>query len=81
MIFYSTNNKSNTADLKTAVLKGLASDKGLYMPETIPTLPKSFWDNIPGKTMGEIGFEMLKPYFCPDIPEDTFRKIDRKSVV
>ena len=75
MIFYSTNNKSNTADLKTAVLKGLASDKGLYMPESIPVLPKTFWDNIPGKTMGEIGFELLKPYFCPDIPEDTFRKM------
>ncbi|MBP5668069.1 MAG: threonine synthase, partial [Salinivirgaceae bacterium] len=75
MIFYSTNDKSNTADLKTAVLKGLASDKGLYMPESIPVLPKTFWDNIPGKTMGEIGFELLKPYFCPDIPEDTFRKM------
>ena len=75
MIFYSTNDKSNTADLKTAVLKGLAPDKGLYMPESIPVLPKSFWDNIPGKTMGEIGFELLKPYFCPDIPEDTFRKM------
>ena len=75
MIFYSTNDKSNTADLKTAVLKGLASDKGLDMPESIPVLPKSFWDNIPGKTMGEIGFELLKPYFCPDIPEDTFRKM------
>lgn len=45
------------------------------MPESIPVLPKSFWDNIPGKTMGEIGFELLKPYFCPDIPEDTFRKM------
>lgn len=75
MIFYSTNDKSNTADLKTAVLKGLASDKGLYMPESISVLPKTFWDNIPGKTMGEIGFELLKPYFCPDIPEDTFRKM------
>lgn len=75
MIFYSTNDKTNTADLKTAVLKGLAPDKGLYMPESIPVLPKSFWDNIPGKTMGEIGFELLKPYFCPDIPEDTFRKM------
>ncbi len=75
MIFYSTNDKTNTADLKTAILKGLASDKGLYMPESIPVLPKSFWDNIPGKTMGEIGFELLKPYFCPDIPEDTFRKM------
>ncbi len=75
MIFYSTNDKTNTADLKTAVLKGLASDKGLYMPESIPVLPKTFWNNIPGKTMGEIGFELLKPYFCPDIPEDTFRKM------
>ena len=75
MIFYSTNDNNITADLKTAVLKGLAPDKGLYMPESIPVLPKSFWDNIPGKTMGEIGFEMLKPYFCPDIPEDTFRKM------
>lgn len=45
------------------------------MPESIPVLPKTFWDNIPGKTMGEIGFELLKPYFCPDIPEDTFRKM------
>ena len=75
MIFYSTNDNNITADLKTAVLKGLAPDKGLYMPESIPVLPKSFWNNIPGKTMGEIGFEMLKPYFCPDIPEDTFRKM------
>ena len=75
MIFYSTNDNNITADLKTAVLKGLAPDKGLYMPESIPVLPKSFWDNIPGKTMGEIGFELLKPYFCPDIPEDTFRKM------
>ena len=75
MIFYSTNDRNNVADLKTAVLKGLAPDKGLYMPESIPVLPKSFWDNIPGKTMGEIGFELLKPYFCPDIPEDTFRKM------
>ena len=45
------------------------------MPESIPVLPKTFWDNIPGKTMGEIGFELLKPYFCPDIPEDTFREM------
>lgn len=75
MIFYSTNDRNNVADLKTAVLKGLAPDKGLYMPESIPVLPKTFWDNIPGKTMGEIGFELLKPYFCPDIPEDTFRKM------
>lgn len=73
MRFYSTNNKNHTADLKTAVLKGLAPDKGLYMPESIPVLPKSFWDWVPGKSMGEIGFEILKHFFCPDIPEDKFK--------
>lgn len=73
MKFYSTNNKNHVADLKTAVLKGLAPDKGLYMPENIPVLPKSFWDWVPGRSMGEIGFEILKHFFCPDIPEDKFK--------
>ncbi|MCQ2375287.1 MAG: threonine synthase [Salinivirgaceae bacterium] len=73
MNFYSTNNRNHTTDLKTAVLKGLAPDKGLYMPEEFPVLPAEFWNNIKGKSMGEIGFEMLKPFFCPTIPEDKFR--------
>ncbi|MCI5777098.1 MAG: threonine synthase [Bacteroidales bacterium] len=75
MKFYSTNNKNHVADLKTAVLKGLAPDKGLYMPENIPVLPKSFWDWVPGRSMGEIGFEILKHFFCPDIPEDKFKEM------
>ena len=73
MKFYSTNNKNHVADLKTAVLKGLAPDKGLYMPESIPVLPKSLWDWVPGRSMSEIGFEILKHFFCPDIPEDKFK--------
>lgn len=73
MKFYSTNNREHVADLKTAVLKGLAPDKGLYMPESIPVLPKEFWDELPGKSMGQIGFEVLKHFFCPDIPEDRFK--------
>lgn len=73
MKFYSTNNREHVADLKTAVLKGLAPDKGLYMPESIPVLPDSFWDWVLGKSMAEIGFEILKHFFCPDIPEDKFK--------
>ncbi len=73
MKFYSTNNREHVAVLKTAVLKGLAPDKGLYMPESIPVLPDSFWDWVPGKSMAEIGFEILKHFFCPDIPEDKFK--------
>lgn len=68
MKFYSTNNIDEKADLKTAVLKGLAPDKGLYMPESIPTLPPSFWEWLPGRSMSAIGYEVLKRFFCYDIP-------------
>lgn len=75
MKFYSTNSPDVKVSLKEAVLKGLAADKGLYMPEFIPELGKAFMDNIQDKTLPEIGFEVLKPFFCPDIPEDKFRAL------
>ncbi len=75
MQFYSTNNKNLTSPLKNAVLQGLAPDNGLYMPEYIPVMAEEFWEQLPKLSMGEIGFETLKHYFCPDIPETTFREI------
>ncbi|TLX73637.1 threonine synthase [Labilibacter sediminis] len=75
MKFYSTNSQDVKVSLKEAVLKGLAADKGLYMPEYIPELEKDFFDNIQDKTLPEIGFEVLKPFFCPDIPEDKFKAL------
>ena len=46
MKYYSTNGKAEKATLKEAVVKGLASDKGLFMPEAIKPLPQSFFDEI-----------------------------------
>ena len=46
MKYYSTNKKAPIADLHKAVVKGLAEDRGLYMPEIIKKLPKEFFDNI-----------------------------------
>ena len=40
MMYYSTNGRAPRADLRKAVVKGLAEDRGLYMPERIPQLPK-----------------------------------------
>jgi len=36
MLFYSTNKKAPEIDFKSALFKGQAPDRGLYMPETIP---------------------------------------------
>lgn len=79
MQFYSTNNKNQFSALKNAVLQGLAPDNGLYMPENIPQMPEEFWKELPGLTLGEIGFETLKHFFCPDIPENTFKELTREA--
>ncbi|HPH62267.1 MAG TPA: threonine synthase, partial [Paludibacteraceae bacterium] len=46
MKYYSTNGKADRATLQEAVVKGLASDKGLFMPEVIKQLPSSFFDKM-----------------------------------
>mgnify|MGYP002585973240 CR=1 FL=1 len=40
MKYYSTNKQALLASLEEAVVKGLAGDKGLYMPEHIRPLDK-----------------------------------------
>lgn len=42
MRYYSTNGAASEVTLKEAIIKGLAPDKGLYMPESIKTLPAAF---------------------------------------
>ena len=54
MNFYSTNGQAPIASLEKAVVKGLAEDKGLYMPERIKSLPQSFFDNIQNLSFQEI---------------------------
>ena len=46
MKYYSTNHQASDASLEEAVVKGLASDKGLYMPEAIKPLPPESYDQI-----------------------------------
>ena len=49
MQYYSTNKQAPVATLEEAVVKGLAADKGLFMPFTIKPLPQEFYDNIENK--------------------------------
>ena len=75
MIFYSTNNKDLQLDIKDAVIKGLASDNGLFMPEYIPQLERSFIGKLGDLTFTDIAFEVLKPYFTPVVPEEKLKEI------
>ncbi len=75
MKFYSTNGHAPMADLEKAVVKGLAEDKGLYMPETIKALPHTFFDSIQDKSFQEIAYTVADAFFGEDVDADSLRGI------
>lgn len=75
MNYYSTNGKAPMASLEKAVVKGLAEDKGLYMPERIKQLPDAFYDQIEDLTFQEIAYQVADAFFGEDVPAGTLKKI------
>jgi len=75
MKYYSTNRQAPHATLRDAVVKGLAADRGLYMPEKIKTLPLSFFENIDKLSFQEISFEVAKAFFGEDVEEEALKDI------
>lgn len=75
MKYYSTNGQAPVADLKKAVVKGLAEDKGLYMPQTIKTLPKAFFDEIHNLSFQDIAYNVASAFFGEDVDLDALQDI------
>ena len=75
MRYYSTNGKAQLATLEKAVIKGLAEDKGLYMPERIKPLPASFFDEIQDMTLQEIAYRVADCFFGEDVDAESLRGI------
>ncbi len=63
------------ATLEKAVVKGLAEDKGLYMPEQINKLPQSFFDNIEHLSFQEIAYNVAYAFFGDDVELDALKHI------
>ncbi len=75
MKYYSTNHQAPTATLHEAVVKGLAGDRGLYMPERIKRLPKEFFDNIDKMSFQEIAYTVADAFFGEDVEKEALRRI------
>ena len=75
MHYYSTNQQAPLASLEEAVVRGLATDKGLYMPERIKELPKEFFDGIAEMTFQEIAYQVADAFFGEDIPAEELKRI------
>lgn len=75
MNYYSTNGKAPMATLEKAVVKGLAEDRGLYMPQTIKKLPKVFFDNIQDMTFQDIAYNVASAFFGEDVDLDALQDL------
>ena len=75
MIYYSTNKKAPVATLEKAVVKGLAEDRGLYMPEQIRQLPNEFFDNIQDMSFQELSYQVADAFFGEDVDAESLKRI------
>ncbi|MBQ6208409.1 MAG: threonine synthase [Prevotella sp.] len=75
MRYYSTNKQAPLATLHKAVVKGLAEDRGLYMPEQIKTLPQDFFDHIQDMSFQELSYVVADAFFGEDVEAEALKQI------
>ncbi len=75
MKYYSTNKKVNGASLEDAVIKGLAEDKGLFMPDHITQIPEQFYENIDKMSFQEMAYTAAYMLFGDDVHANMLRTI------
>ncbi|KAI4924632.1 hypothetical protein J4E85_007749 [Alternaria conjuncta] len=78
--YLSTRGGSYDFSFEEVVLKGLASDGGLFIPEEIPTLPDDWaskWKNL---SFADLAFEIFSLYISPsEIPAADLKDIIHSS--
>ena len=80
MRYYSTNGKTEMVDLREAVVKGLAADNGLFMPERIAALPTTFYEQIDKLSFQDIAFTVAQAFFGEDVEADALRTIVNETL-
>lgn len=75
MKYYSLNHNAPEVSFKEAVIQGLASDKGLYFPQTITPLNPAFFNLIENLSHNDIAFDVIQQFVGDEIPEENLREI------
>ncbi|BFZ55438.1 threonine synthase [Savitreella phatthalungensis] len=80
MEYLSTRGKDTGLSFEQVVLKGLASDGGLYIPASIPTVPDGFLDAWAELSFEELAFNIMSLYIPrQEIPEEDLRDLITRS--
>ncbi len=75
MKYYSTTDYNVTATLEQAVIRGLAPDQGLFMPEQLPVLPSAFVRNMASMSLGEIGYAVANYALQGDVEAEELKRL------
>ena len=75
MLYHSTHKKVFGVSLQDAVIKGLADDKGLFMPDQIKQLPHFFFETIDTRSFQEIAYVVADAFFGEDVDADSLKRI------
>ncbi len=79
MRFISTKTKINPVSLADAVNCCVAPDGGLYMPETIPSIPRALFNNIGEMKLPEIAYVVATAFFGNEVPASVLKNIVDES--
>ncbi len=75
MLYYSTNKQVSGVSLQEAVVKGLADDRGLFMPDRIKQLPADFYANMDKMSFQEIACAVADAFFGEDVEAGALKNI------
>ncbi len=75
MRLYSTNLKAEEVSFETALITGLAPDKGLYMPKQLPSFSREEFMSLKDEPYPEIAFRILRKILEGEIDEASLRAI------
>jgi len=75
MRYISTRGKAPALSFEEVVLTGMASDGGLYVPETLPQFSREELADMAGLSYAEIAFRVMKPFVNDEIDDATFHSI------
>ncbi|MFH0711033.1 MAG: pyridoxal-phosphate dependent enzyme, partial [Candidatus Aenigmatarchaeota archaeon] len=73
--YRSTNGLSEKVDFRTALLRGQAPDKGLYMPDNIPSLSYDTIESMHKMAYSDIAFVVLNQFLENEMPSNELDRI------
>lgn len=75
MRYISTRGQAPALSFEEVVLTGMASDGGLYVPETLPSFTREALADMAGLSYADIAFRVMRPFVGGEIDDTTFYEL------